>query len=592
MSWAPTSSSGAGKENTPSPNLSRSLMRVQGMRQALNPSTPARQQLFPSDVLKSRLNSARQASGGSTGLLPHQQAPRTTIDRLPHQQASLELVCAPQSQLPIETASPSYHSQALLEREEHLSQHSSARLDSQEDVEFEQSSRGTWHSPKEMAPSSVSTDVQGAPLPAPLHIIEAIGSTSVAKRRPSFSTASLALSGCPILPDEKENQPLDTEDAWGPSGTTQNHDDKINPNARIFSAAAVDNWNRDQHDYPIVPLMAFGQDPRTYDCDINPETGELIEPVRYIKLQKDGQAEHDWRRTQLSSGERIRREIVRREVLREEVVRREQEEKYANPSFEEDKVPDAACTLRPVGVQDFQAIADIINLERQQGQSSQVYLPKVDRNVIGTLYNACLHKHRPFIVAIPSPGRIPDRTNWSKAEEEEYQEFLKFKKSRETSQPTVLGFAVITDVHQGFLEGTFRGSRFSGNIKVIVHPQHRKKLVGTALLDKILSCVNIYHRTEIDYTWDCAEPRQTYEYVSAHNLRKYNKVYAEFFSVGENGPEVESIQRLLTKFDFEQVAQFKDAVKHGNEPGVWRNLNVWELSVRPTSEINELPDDM
>ncbi|EKJ78145.1 hypothetical protein NXS19_011571 [Fusarium pseudograminearum] len=591
MSWAPPSSSGAGKENTPSPNLSRSLMRVQGMRQALNVDTP-RQQLFPSDVVKSRLQNARQASGESTDFLPKQPAPAKTTDKLPHQRTNLELVRVPQKQVPTEAAPPSHHSQALPVAGERLSQQLSVSMGSQESLELENSSKGTWNSPREMARSSASTDVQGAPLPAPLHIIEALRSVSGMNRRPSFSTASLVLSGFPVSPDEKENQPPNAEGTWGPSETLQDRDDKIDPHARIFSAAAINTWRSNMEDYPIVPLITKNRDPRTDECDINTETGGLIEPVRYIKLQMDGQAKYDWRRTQLTSQERIMREIARRDVIKKEIEQREQEERYANPTFKEEKVPDAACTIRPVETKDFQAIADIINLERQQGQSSQVYLPKIDHSHIATLYNACRQKRRPFILAIPSPGRIPDRTNWSKAEEDEYQEFLKFKKSREASQPTVLGFAVITDAQQGFLDSAFRGSRFSGNIKVIVHPQHRKKLIGTALLDKVLSCVNIYHRSEIEYNWDCAETQQTYEYVSAHNLRKYNKVYAEFFSTGKNDPEVEIIRHLLKKFDFEWAAHFKNAAKHGKEAGVWKDLNVWELEVRTPFEIDEIPEDV
>ncbi|KAG8665565.1 hypothetical protein FPOAC1_010364 [Fusarium poae] len=587
MSRAPGSSSSAAKENTPSPNLSKSLMRLKGIREALGENTPARQQLFPSDVLKSRLNSARQASGQSMSFLPHQRTPSKTTNTTPHQQTSLELVHTPQEQVLVETAPP-YHSQALLKAEECLSQQLSVRVGSREEDEFEKSSRGTWNSPKAMSPSSVSTDVQGAPLPAPLHVIEALGSTSVVNRQPSFSNVSLALSHCPVS-DDKENQPLTAEDAWGLSRTTDA--DEADPNAQIVSATAIEKWNCGQGYHPIIPLTE-NRDSRIDDCDIDPETGDLIDPVRYIKLQKDSQANLDWRRMQLSSEERIAREIARREVVKKEIQQREQEEKYANMNFEEDKVPDAACTLRPAEDQDFQAIADIINLEREQGQNSQVYLPKIDRSTIGNLYNTCLQKHRPFIVAIPAPGRIPDRSKWSKAEQEEYREFLKFKQSRGTSKPTVLGFAVINDVHQGFLDSIFRGSRFSGNITVIVHPQHRKKLVGTALLDKILSCVDIYHRSEIDYTWDCAESRQIYEYVSAHNLRKYNKVYVEFFSIGKDDPEVGKIQRLLGKFDFEPVATFTNAVKHGIEPGVWKSLNVWELEVRTTNEIDQLPEDM
>jgi hypothetical protein len=59
------------------------------------------------------------------------------------------------------------------------------------------------------------------------------------------------------------------------------------------------------------------------------------------------------------------------------------------------------------------------------------------------------------------------------------------------------------------------------------------------------------------------------------------------YSAGKSDAQVDIFQRLLNKFDFELVAQFQDAVKHGIDPGVWKTLNVWELEVRSPSEIQE-----
>ncbi|CAG7559133.1 unnamed protein product [Fusarium equiseti] len=585
MSWAHGSQSWAGEENTPSPNLTKSLMRVQGLRESLG-NMPAKSQLFPSDILKSRLNSALETSTEMSNCAPSQHAPAEMMSNSTHKN-NMQLVRSSQPEVRI--PSPGY-SQALSETEDHLSQHPSVKADSQGTNDFEGSSVGTWNSSKEKALSSASTDVQGAPLPAPLHIIEAIGSMSVTNRRPSFSTTSLALSGCPVLPgDEKENQPLN---AAGVPATFEDNIEQVDPNALAMAAAAVDHWDIHKQNYPKVHVITLDRYSRIDECDIDTVTGKLLKPVRYIKLQRDSSAKHNWRRMNLTSGNCIDREIARRKELRKEIERREHEAKYANPTFEEDKVPDAACTIRPAKPEDFPAIADIIDLERKRGEDSQVYLPKAGRGPAGLivlirgLYDYCLSNHRPFIVAVPSTSPIKDRTNWSKEDEEEYQEFLKFKQSRQTSKQKVLGFAVITEARIGFL-APCNGSRFSGLIRLFVHPQHRQKKVGTALLDKILSCVNIYHRSEIDYKWDCSDTRKTYEYVSAHNLRKYNRVYVQAYSAGKSDAQVDIFQRLLNKFDFELVAQFQDAVKHGIDPGVWKTLNVWELEVRSPSEIQE-----
>ncbi|KAF5657569.1 acyl n-acyltransferase [Fusarium heterosporum] len=384
--------------------------------------------------------------------------------------------------------------------------------------------------------------------------------------------------------DDYEKSSIGTSD--------DNFDPSRDPDPREITAAAVQHWEANKENYPVFDMQQSRGDPGTDDCDINTVTGKLIPPVRYIKLQRDSKEQaHIRRRMDLTSGGHIARELARRQTLKEEIQRREQEAQYINQAIiQEETWPNAGCTLRPVATKDFQVIAEIINLEMKQGQDSQIFISsnKVDPAHIATLYNACLAKHRPFVVAVPSPGQIPNRAGWSKAEEDEYQEFLKFKEARNASQsPNILGFAFIADSRQGFLGGACPGSRFTGQIKLVVHPSHRRKLIGTALLDRILMCASIYHRSLIDYTWDCSEARRTYEYVSAHNQQKYNKLYLETFLIGGEDPRMAGISRLLEKFDFERVAHFKDAVKHGNQPGIWKDLIVWELETRLTSEIVE-----
>ncbi|KAM0338860.1 hypothetical protein ACHAPU_011177 [Fusarium lateritium] len=563
-----------GRRNSTSPNVCKSLGVFRGIRESLGtppslsthvrgPETRASdqtadatlvvrinptQQLFPRDVVKSRMRESKELS--------------TT--------------------------------------EPNLSQHASVKAGSGT-ADYEQSSVGTWNSPRERE-LSPPMEVLGAPLPAPLHIIQAVSTTPATQQQPPFSTASLALSGCPVFPDEEDFKQTGNEGAWAREDTADGGDDL---DSREIAAVAVQHWETDKENYPAFNMQQ-NRDPSTDDCDIDTVTGSLIPPVRYIKLQRDGKEQpHTRRRMDLTSGGHIAREIARRQTLKEEIQRREQEAQYAKQAIiqakeeeEEEIWPNAGCTLRPVATKDFQSIAEIINLETKQGLDSQIFLSsnKVEPAHIATLYNACLAKHRPFIVAVPSPGQIPNRAGWSKAEEDEYQEFLKFKQARNASQShSILGFAFIADSRQGFLGGggACPGSRFTGQIKLVVHPGHRRKLIGTALLDRVLMCASIYHRSLIDYTWECSETRRTYEYVSAHNHQKYNKLYLETFLIGggggwaENDPRMARISRLLEKFDFERVAHFKDAVKHGNQPGIWKDLVVWELETRLTSEIVE-----
>ncbi|KAF9764308.1 hypothetical protein IL306_002837 [Fusarium sp. DS 682] len=490
----------------------------------------------------------------------------------PHRRLSKEPVCASPS-------SPRTPVNAVVRAR--FSHKSPEIVDSEGTDDFEHSSVGTWNSPKEEAIGDASSEIGGAPLPAPLHIIQAAApSTAVVLRQRSFSTASMALSAGPISSGELAS--------WN---AAQAHDHEDNDDMALVrvnqdSVAAIQEWET-QEKYPIFDLAA-NRHPRVDDCDIHPATGQLIPPPRYIKIQKDTQARHYWRRAVTHSEGFIARELDLRQAKKEEIERKEQEEKYKNMAYDDDKWPNAGCTLRPVEVKDFQGIADIINNELQQ-QDSQVFLSKkVDRGQIAQLNRNCLSKHRPFIVAIEPPREITDRSGWSKAHEMHYQQFLQYMKSSGASdRPTILGFAFVTDPRQDFLGNACHGARFSGEIKLLVDPNHRKKLVGSALLDRILLCTSIYHRSLVDYTWDCSEPLKTYEDIPAHNKRKYSKLYLETFFNGGDDPRIGWITSLLEKYDFERVAYFKEAVKHWKHPGVWKDLVVWEHEARTTSEIQQ-----
>ncbi|KAF4448803.1 hypothetical protein F53441_7852 [Fusarium austroafricanum] len=530
MSRAPSSSyTGGAQENTP-PHKRRSLQQFQGLRTSLfSADTPSK--LLPRDVMQERI------------LQSQNQTQKVTTTEI--------VLACPRPKTPSQVGSE----------------------------DFGDGSVYTVNSPKEREPRSPSTHVQSAPLPAPLHVIHAALSTAVVLRPRSFSTASVALSGHPA--------PSDEDSTWGapPASDCRTSEEAamggVNP-----SLALVTSWEAlHNFEYPVVDLTQNRRD----DCDINPANGKPIPPVRYIKLQENKHSAHQRNLMDRNSEGHIDREIALRKAMKEEIERKEQDEKeaYTKMTLEEDKWPDAHCTLRPAEAGDLQSIANIINLEMRR-EDSQISPSKVEPAHIATLYNNCLAKHRPFIVAISSPTQIPNRYGWSKDEEEAYQEFLKFKKSRQASQgPGILGFAFVNDSRQGFLGGVCSGSRFSGQIKLVVHPNHRRKLVGSALLDRILLCTSIYHRSLVDYTWDCSETKRTYEYVSTHNQQKYNRLYLETFFTGSKDPRIEGIIRLLEKYDFARVAHFKEAVKHGKCPGVWKDLVVWEHEARSATEIVE-----
>ncbi|KAI1027091.1 hypothetical protein LB504_007816 [Fusarium proliferatum] len=584
MSWAPSSRGGGG--STPSPNLNNSLQRIQGMGKLVGIQTQ-NQQLLPAGAVKQRfLGSQGTSSNGHTtpiqqsywnrqkGLrspLPLQESTNEAVRIPPHRRLSKNVV----------HSSPAPYQTPVQEVVRAPFHQSPEIVDSEGTEDFEDSSVGTWNSPKEQSIGNNSSEFEGAPLPAPLHIIQAVTpSTALVLRQRSLSTASMALSAGPLPSDEMA--------AWDSPGLHDHESDDdlalVQVNQNLLTA--VEKWETQQDKYPIVNLAA-NRHRRVDDCDIDPATGGLIPPPRYIKIQKDTQARHNWRRAVTNSEGYIARELDIRKSKKEEIERRKEEQKYANITQEEDKWPDADCTLRPAQPEDFQGIANIVNNEMQR-EDSQVYLPKVDSAQIAELYNACTSKRRPFIVAVESSCEIVDRSGWSKGDEKRYQKLIGIMKSHGVSEsPTILGFAFVDDSRQDFLGHGCQGARFSGKIKLVVDPEHRRMLVGSALLDRILLSTSIYHRSLVDYNWKCSEPRKTYEEIPAHNERKYSKLYLETFFDGEDDSRIEWTTGLLEKYDFAKVANFKEAVKHGKNPGVWKDLVVWEHEARPASEMVE-----
>ncbi|KAF4981349.1 hypothetical protein FZEAL_2834 [Fusarium zealandicum] len=456
-----------------------------------------------------------------------------------------------------------------------------------------ESSSGTTNSPREQSfdgiadPSRPKRDIHSAPLDV---ITQALCHLDVTRHHDDASTEAYngSEAGDPGFEDQslRASEAMELEETSDPRAYG-----KVKSAAKPSSVPTKGQWQDKNTEYPVVRYICEGRDLYTDRCDIDTATGELLKPLKYIKLQT-GPDSHmrdpSWHYWGTTSEMNLAKEMAIRENLRARVLEiARQGELAAVP--EEEPWPNASCTLRPAVPEDFQGIVDIINLESQQQAGSQVLLPlPIGPAAIGPIHSACLANHQPFIVAVPSQNEFLDRSKWPKGAEEEYQAFLKFKKSQSLSKPgTVLGFAFVTDSRQGFLGGPCLGSRFTGQIRLVVHPSHRRKLIGSALLDRILLSVTIYHRSLVDYKWECPDPGLTYQDLSAMNRRQYAKVYIETFFADKNNANAQWMARLLEKFAFERVACFKEAAKRGSVRGTWLDLVVWELEARPVSEIGE-----
>ncbi|KAM0436702.1 hypothetical protein ACHAPT_002413 [Fusarium lateritium] len=457
--------------------------------------------------------------------------------------------------------------------------------------EFGQSSSETTNSPQEASPDMTpESPPGGAPLPAPLHIIHAVTEPQE-KQHVGVGTLTIIVS-------EEQDQTVEIPPSATPGSAEFPRgvgvESPIIHEALRQPAivAAVNKWQLQDWQPPVVTSLTLSRDPAMDQCDIDPATGELIKAVKHIRIKTEDRStthkmgDPDWRRWNMTSEMYISRELTRREKLKEQILEKLQQEQLSQLP-EEEPWPDARCTLRPAVPGDCAEIAQIMNLEIQQEGHSQILIPyPVTASDIRAVYDACLKGLRPFIVAVPSQNEFLDRSKWPKGAEQEYQEFLKFKKSQEPSNSgAILGFAFIADTRQGFLGGMCPASRLTGQIRLAVHPGHRRKLIGTALLDRILASVVVGHRSLVDFKWECSNPNSMYEYPADRNRRQYARVYIDIFFTGEDDPSLAWMTRMLEKFDFKRVGLFKESAKRGTRGGKWLDLVVWELEVRSAAEL-------
>jgi GNAT superfamily N-acetyltransferase len=370
-------------------------------------------------------------------------------------------------------------------------------------------------------------------------------------------------------------------------------------------AAAIDEWLDGISAGPNVLIFSLKRMekmiPNVHQCDFNTESGELLNPVPYPhappqELVGEKNREMSWRQHNMSSTLHIQREIISRQKLNGTLKSKLQdkllEQATVEKKQEENPWPKAECLIRPVEHKDFADIAAIINLEKDNDNCPQ-FFESVTASDIEHLYQHCQDTLRPFVVAVPTQDELLDSSKWPKGAEKAYKEYLSFREVQPLKQDGVMGFAFVTDTRMGILNKPCPASRFTGLVRVGVHPEHRRKLCGTALLDRILLCV-MAHSSVVEYKWEGPESTQIYSKAYRQNQRQYTRLYIEAFTATKDDPELAWREKLLEKFEFQQMAYLPEAVKTDNDKyyeSKWMGLSLWQLQAQATSEVADKPAD-
>ncbi|KAI5465449.1 hypothetical protein BGZ63DRAFT_420019 [Mariannaea sp. PMI_226] len=361
-------------------------------------------------------------------------------------------------------------------------------------------------------------------------------------------------------------------------------------------------WATEQDQPPVAGFLHDGtRNPDTDLCDIDTFTGALLPRVEQPPTYKNPGSGlgydlrgMNWRQHNMTAGNLIEKHLRRESMLH---TKTDAPSLHLNPQnrieqdpIEEDSWPSAQCLLRPATSQDFVGIAAIINAEMRQEDAQVLYTAPIGPQEIEQLYLHCQKDLRPFIVAVPSVNEFLDRSKWPEGADKEYKEFVRFKKLQQqsTNYNTVLGFAFVTEARMGLLATGCHGSRFTGRITVLVHPDHRRKLYGTALLDRILLSVSAYHRSLIDCAWECSNAMLIYEHPVTKNQRKYARLHIEGLFAGKEGEKETWVNKLLEKFEFTKAGRLGETTCTGSgRPSNWLDSVMWEHEARPVSEITE-----
>ncbi|KAI0400845.1 hypothetical protein F4802DRAFT_601606 [Xylaria palmicola] len=241
----------------------------------------------------------------------------------------------------------------------------------------------------------------------------------------------------------------------------------------------IETWLRDAH---VVNADFLSQKTEHHEtCDVDTVTGNLMEPVDYPRtipgeLMTQARAEGSSAQCmRLFEAETARRDPVRkaqRKAEREARAAAQASLAAAAPVVEEPPNPyevQIPCHIRPADEPDIKAITAIYNQEIETGYKVMDTQP-VKQDDIFMIYHQCLAEKMPFVVAVEG---------WHGRGDQLCQ--------------GVIGFGMVTAVGRGITGSYETLASRGGKLVVIVKPEYRRKKIGTALTDILITnCTGWY----------------------------------------------------------------------------------------------------
>ncbi|KAG6122453.1 hypothetical protein E4U13_002355 [Claviceps humidiphila] len=380
----------------------------------------------------------------------------------------------------------------------------------------------------------------------------------------------------------------------------------------VSDEAACENWQRVAkvpHDDPVKswfakymtsPSLLVSSDEisnaANSRCDINPDTGHFLTPacqpetLRCVTVGPcEGHQDILWRQMNMTSELYIMKERRSRENMVNSIqMAIDHGTGYLRSMSKSDQaLARADCTVRPATQMDFAVVAEVVNANKASGEAYDCAMrPQDDKSFamrsedIARIWEACRAEKRPFIVVEPAEEDLLDRSKWPNHSEIVYEEFARFVAEHPRPCLGVVGFAFVTGSQPGLSDRVRPEACFSGRLTLMVHPDHRHKLYGSALLDRIMTTIMPLYNSVVDHEWNCDE-------MELNGTRQYTRLHVELTEAND-GDDTPGRTHFLKKFGFEEVGRLKDVVatEDGQRNMHWRDLVTWARAITPGSKIS------
>lgn len=274
-----------------------------------------------------------------------------------------------------------------------------------------------------------------------------------------------------------------------------------------------------------------------WDCDVDTNTGLLMEPVKMPGTMVDpSQVEEKtaWRQQNWTSSLLMRREINLAKhdnkhnpprgwtetIIKPATPSNVIEESSNSKLYEPERSPHAPrvpCHMRPARKEDLEGVREIYNMEVVSGIQA-VDTEPVSLDAFEKIFETTQELKMPFIVVISGPFQ-------NKAAD--YVPGAQYPQSQNNPPlGQVLAFGYLTIWEPGLAGDMKSASRMTARVHVHVHPKAQGKKLGHACLDKIISTVSYRHASKLASGCEFVNPTNDPIYkFPRHHDRKYYSIY-------------------------------------------------------------------